>query len=73
MLKLCDDHGTSWCVYGEEEVLRTAFDEWKSAVEACAGESEILEVVGFCDDARRTRYEVRMKMQSIAGVFLTEL
>lgn len=73
MLKLCDNHGNNWCVYGTEDIMREAFDQWKRSVESCMSNNELLEVIGFCDDAKRTRYEVRMKVDSIVGAFLTEL
>lgn len=73
-LKIVDSSGNAFVVCGTEDVLRTAYDEWREAAKQPDGvSSPVWEVTGYCDSADRAECSYAMRMGDIRGLALTKL
>lgn len=73
-LKIVDLSGNSFIICGSEDVLRTAYDEWREGVSRPDGTRPALwEVTGYCDSADRAEASWAIRMEEIRGLALTKL
>lgn len=73
-LKIVDVGGQIQMVYGTEQVLRAAHEEWKHMVDQPDGTTaKLLEVSGMCDSADRAECSFAIRSEDIRAMSLTKL
>lgn len=75
MLKITDLCGTTFAIYGSEELLTIFVDEWSAAIEDIAHDLDrvVLKIDGHCDSADRAPVRFTICASKIASVFVTRL
>ncbi len=73
-LIITDHHNVGLTVFGDEDVLRGAFDEIEEHFTAPdTGQRKVLKVEGYCDSADRASTTVLMPLQDVASAALTKM
>jgi hypothetical protein len=73
-LEIIQPSGNVFIICGSEDVLRTAYDEWREAVKQPDGVAPpVWEVTGFCNSADRAEHSLAIRIEDIWGLALTKL